>query len=45
MVLGESGELFFSFSAIPAAHGSSWARDRIPATAAAYVTATPALDP
>ena len=37
--------LIFSFSAAPAAHGISWARDRIQAAAATYTTAAATLDP
>ena len=36
---------FFSVSATPAMHGSSWARDRIQAAAATYTTAAAMTDP
>ena len=35
--------VFFSFSAAPAAYGSSWARDLIQATAATYTVAVATL--
>ena len=37
--------IFFSFSAAPAASGSSWAKDCIRAAAAMYITAAATRDP
>ena len=37
--------LLFFLMAVPAAYGSSWVRDRIPATAVTCTTVTAMLDP